>query len=195
MGGYYSGRWHWYTKKTTVEECSIIAVRDYSTPFLAQCYADSALVYKSETEGAKRAYVFANDVMDQLLGRAGEERAYQSAKTGQQFKLSRTPCNYGGCRYWLLCPTCGRRCGKLYKPYYGRRYACRGCHDLTYTSAQEAHEFDRSASIGDLVRKLDILTRAELVDRKLERCRPGSKNFERLQRRWFQIMGEVMLDV
>jgi len=53
-----------------------------------------------------------------------------------------TPCNYGGERYWFICPlsyegrACERRVGKLYLPPGGRYFGCRHCYDLTYESAQ-----------------------------------------------------------
>lgn len=53
--------------------------------------------------------------------------------------------NYGGWRFWFLCPleivrgrTCSRRVGKLYLPPFGRYFGCRQCHDLTYTSCQRS---------------------------------------------------------
>lgn len=41
--------------------------------------------------------------------------------------------NYGGRRYWFLCPRCGRRIRSLYG---GRYFLCRTCHGLTYATAQ-----------------------------------------------------------
>jgi hypothetical protein len=38
--------------------------------------------------------------------------------------------------------SCGRRVGKLYLPPAGGYFGCRHCHDLTYTSCQESHQFD-----------------------------------------------------
>jgi hypothetical protein len=55
--------------------------------------------------------------------------------------LTATPCNYGGVRYWFICPLykngvyCGRRVGTLYKR--GDYFGCRHCHDLTYRSKNE----------------------------------------------------------
>lgn len=39
-------------------------------------------------------------------------------------------------RHWFKCPSCGRRPFKLYKPKESERFACRNCHNLTYTSTQ-----------------------------------------------------------
>lgn len=55
-----------------------------------------------------------------------------------EIPLTVTPCNYGGVRYWFVCPWyvngkyCGRRIGVLYLG--GKHFACRHCHDLTYNS-------------------------------------------------------------
>lgn len=39
-----------------------------------------------------------------------------------------------GQRIWFVCPICGRRCRLLYLPRRERTWACRHCHQLTYTS-------------------------------------------------------------
>lgn len=55
--------------------------------------------------------------------------------------LVTTPCNYGGQRYWFICPWfkdkvyCGRRINVLYKS--GDYFACRHCYELTYHSRNE----------------------------------------------------------
>lgn len=52
--------------------------------------------------------------------------------------LHRTTCNYGGYRYWFMCPlarsgmTCGRLSTVLYKA--GNYFGCRRCYNLTYQS-------------------------------------------------------------
>jgi len=57
--------------------------------------------------------------------------------------LTTTTCNYGGERYWFICPAvvngkaCNRRVGVLYKPKYGCPYfGCRHCYNLTYESSK-----------------------------------------------------------
>ena len=53
-------------------------------------------------------------------------------------RLTTTPCNYGGVRWWFSCPLitnrvpCGRRVGTLYK--YDELFGCRHCYNLTYNS-------------------------------------------------------------
>ncbi len=54
-----------------------------------------------------------------------------------------TPCNYGGVRWWFICPlivngvVCGRRCRFLYIPFGSMYLGCRECHELTYESRQK----------------------------------------------------------
>lgn len=44
--------------------------------------------------------------------------------------IDQTPCHYGGFRYWFICPSYGRRCGKVYSGKLGLE--CRECCDLNY---------------------------------------------------------------
>lgn len=53
----------------------------------------------------------------------------------QRISFDRTRCNYGGFRWWFLCPRCYRRVAVLYGA--GKYFLCRHCHGLTYGSQQE----------------------------------------------------------
>jgi len=55
--------------------------------------------------------------------------------------IETTPCNYGGVRWWFLCPICFRRCRILYQPPSQSVFACRVCHDLSYRSRQEGKNY------------------------------------------------------
>jgi len=46
-----------------------------------------------------------------------------------------TVLNYGGKRYWFICPGCKRRVGVLYKPECGDIFKCRDCYNLIYQSS------------------------------------------------------------
>ena len=60
-----------------------------------------------------------------------------------EIRLTTTPCNFGGQRYWFVCPLsvngmeCGRRVRTLYLPPSGKYFGCRYCYNLTYKSQQE----------------------------------------------------------
>ncbi|WP_312981673.1 hypothetical protein [Leuconostoc falkenbergense] len=49
---------------------------------------------------------------------------------GHKVKLTTTSPNYGGVRYWLVCPVCGKRKGTLYA--VNSVMACRNCSQLHY---------------------------------------------------------------
>jgi hypothetical protein len=58
-------------------------------------------------------------------------------------RLETTRPNFGGKRWWFLCPLfnhgapCERRVRKLYRPPSAWYFGCRACQELTYRSAQE----------------------------------------------------------
>jgi len=73
----------------------------------------------------------------------------------QVVETTATPCNYGGKKWFLICPgrvreleemgiyntlgdggECGRRVGKLYRPPGGKQFLCRHCLNLTYLSTR-----------------------------------------------------------
>ncbi|MBT7039973.1 MAG: hypothetical protein HN921_09020 [Bacteroidetes bacterium] len=63
-------------------------------------------------------------------------------------RIETTNPNFGGKRYWFLCPLivdgnpCLNHVGKLYLPPGSQYFGCRKCHDLTYTSCRESHKWD-----------------------------------------------------
>lgn len=73
-------------------------------------------------------------------------------KTDMRYKvpLTTTPCNYGGRRYWFVCPLtrngvyCGRRVGVIYG--VDKWFGCRYCADVAYQAQFEGGKF-RTGSI------------------------------------------------
>ena len=61
--------------------------------------------------------------------------AHYCVRLGIQFATVAT--RGRGRRFCMLCPSCGRRAFKLYRPTHLQTFACRACHDLTYTSVQK----------------------------------------------------------
>ena len=60
----------------------------------------------------------------------------------EQVKLVTTVPNFGGLRFWLVCPSCSRRFTKLYCLGDRKSFQCRTCQGLTYRSCRESHEDD-----------------------------------------------------
>ena len=51
-------------------------------------------------------------------------------------RLVTTRPNYGGRRWWFLCPLVGRRAAKLYLPPGGKLFGSREAYGLTYVACQ-----------------------------------------------------------
>lgn len=96
--------------------------------------------------------------------RNGEQKSFD-----YKVKLTTTSCNYGGKRYWFICPLskdgvpCNRRVGVLYKSsdYFG----CRHCYDLTYNSRNE----NRNYKYYPLFNTLTLKKKAEDLEKKIKR--------------------------
>jgi hypothetical protein len=67
----------------------------------------------------------------------------------QLIQLTFTEPNYGGRRWWMICPFSGRRVAKLYLPHGGDYFASREEWDLAYTSQRQD---ERGAVFGRLSR-------------------------------------------
>ena len=157
------GRWSW-NKKTTVEECHSI-----STTFLKQhdyfCGFRSGGMKWTNSRGEETGSVSFSVKVNEWSGEIRFQYTNTSHSTGQKenldypVRLTFTPCNYGGKRWWFICPLvkngvpCSRRVSKLY--LNGKYFGCRHCYDLTYTSAQE-----HDKRIDALLRNPDLLINA-----------------------------------
>lgn len=89
-------------------------------------------------------------------------------------QLATTRCNYGGFRWWFICPLirngvpCHRRCRFLYLPFGADYFGCRHCYDLAYDSQQKSGSFFYEC----MSRPLTVLERCE---QKLKRVRSPEK--------------------
>ena len=94
-------------------------------------------------------------------------------KTDYDYKvqLTTTPCNFGGVRYWFICPLskkgvyCGRSVGKLYCPPGANYYGCRHCYNLSYESRNES----RLGRIGQLGYILKVERQIEELSSRVKR--------------------------
>lgn len=78
---------------------------------------------------------------------------FTNEKSDMDFKieLTTTPCNFGGKRYWFVCPLtkngkyCGRRVGVVYS--IGKYFGCRHCGNLGYLAQAESKRFRGLTSV------------------------------------------------
>jgi len=153
MGRYY------FDKKDTVEDCrsmsiSFLKMHDYLSENSCRpggiswknCYGEetsSIGIVVSTFEGEKYVRFYYT-----VTNRSSGEKTDYDYKVA----LTTTRCNFGGVRYWFICPLsrngvyCGRRVGMLYSPPGSHYYGCRHCFDLSYESRNES----RLGRIGQL---------------------------------------------
>jgi hypothetical protein len=72
----------------------------------------------------------------ELLHIARDNREGRRIITGK-VQLSRTEPNYGGCRWWFLCPRTTRRTTRLFLPNGGRHFWSRQAYGLGYACQRE----------------------------------------------------------
>lgn len=111
-------------KKLTVEECeriSIFTIYHHVIWSIDKLFPDIPL---NEF----------NAILDQRIEHISKQSIILNNPL--KFLLIRTIANFGGIRYWFICPYCKRRVGTLYKPKNEIRFKCRHCHNLTYKSTQ-----------------------------------------------------------
>lgn len=90
--------------------------------------------------------------------------------------LTTTPCNYGGNRYWFICPlskngiNCSRRVGVLYA--ISKYFGCRHCGEIAYDSQRQTERYKGFVSIPDI----------EKAEKKVKRYFYNGKPTKKYQR-------------
>jgi len=134
------GKGVWF-KKQTVEEAVKIDMKDL-TKECSQEWDDS-LIYSMTN-----CYGHRSSIMIVIYPPCKIRLQYKYTCNSGEVKsfdyfvdLETTPCNYGGKRWWFLCPSCNRRCRVLYNTISTNIFACRLCHNLTYESQQKGKTY------------------------------------------------------
>ena len=187
MGGAGSSRWGaYYQRRITAEDCWMIPTsklkRSFSElpaiPPAAYCWA-----VKIGGGTLKRVYFWVNphgsDDGQPLLKLVYNCSDSLSPRVELAVELTYTHPNYGGRRWWFKCPlvryeggVCGKRVAKLWLPPGQRYFGCSECHNLTYKSSLECHNFDGLFSMmgtGDADEKTAKIGRAALKDLILQK--------------------------
>jgi len=143
------GRYYW-DKKDTVEDCRSVSIsflkkHGYLSP---ECCQSGGISWKNRygeetssigiTVSTFEAHSFVRFYYTVTKRSTGEK-----IECDYKVQLTTTPCNFGGVRYWFICPLskngvyCGRRVSKLYCAPGGNYYGCRHCYNLSYESRNE----------------------------------------------------------
>jgi hypothetical protein len=189
MGGFGSGSYYRWDKKTCVEEVKSIDVRQLKRwGVLNPGYAGSlSWTSNGEPSGDIRYMVEHGSIV--LIYRYREyEEEWESVE--ERVLLDWTDCNYGGNRPWFICPIsgCGRRVARIYAG--GKYFGCRHCYNLAYNSQCEGL-YDRMARKARKIRKrldADMWLEVPVFDKP-----KGMhwKTFEKLQRKERQVSNIV----
>jgi hypothetical protein len=104
-----------------------------------------------------------------------------------------TPCNYGGKRWWYICPlivngqSCLRRCRIVYMPSGSEYFGCRECYHLTYESRQRHREnfyegfekpYNAAESAREELGRTRSLKKKEKLWHQLSRAHAAIESFE-----------------
>jgi hypothetical protein len=149
MGGFGSTRWNNHAKKYQVEQClSLDANHLMREGILQEDAHRHGFLYEAYSITSEKTYSLGYEVDTTDMGYPWIRLFYTIKRTGEnvvyKILLTTTQPNFGGLRYWFICPLCvsGRVCckrvRKLYLPHYAKYYGCRHCYDLAYRSSQES---------------------------------------------------------
>ncbi|MFX0200977.1 MAG: hypothetical protein ACFFCW_33070 [Candidatus Hodarchaeota archaeon] len=144
------GRYYW-DKKYTVEDCRSVRISFLKKHgyFSEPCCISGTIFWKNcfdEKTGSIGITVSTLDSIGYVRFNYTITDRNTGEKTDYDYKvqLTTTPCNFGGVRYWFICPLsrngvyCGRRVAVLYKAPGAYYFGCRHCYNLSYESRNES---------------------------------------------------------
>ena len=140
MGRYY------FNTKTTVEQAMLLSIFKLKEFGLLRGYVSATLTWTYiRLEKVNSIGIVVNvkgepcvKVNYTVIDQDGNKIDYC-----YKISLSTTPCNFGGVRYWFICPLsknglyCGRRVGTLYIVPGAKYFGCRHCYNLSYETRNE----------------------------------------------------------
>ena len=158
MGGPGSGRTpaRGAAKRSTVEDSLVLTastlVRQKALRPWARTAGSWSWSYDGESNGEDRPFAtigYEADLTDE--GDAWLRLHYRAdgESLDYRIRLVTTTPNYGGRRWWFICPVCRndggppRRVAKLYLPPGERYFGSREAYALTYESCQEGGKYNR----------------------------------------------------
>ena len=147
MGGIGSGRWYRWGAGPVVEDGLTLDLNRLIRQGLVGPHGGGGtLTWRKVPSGDCVASIGYNvltygpgDVrlaLDYTVERDGAKRSVRETA-----RLQVTGQHFGGERWWLTCPACGRRAAKLYTRQGADLFLCRGCHGLSYASQRESPMF------------------------------------------------------
>ena len=144
MGGYGSGRRHETAKLDEGLKLDINQMKREGSIALG-VKGSGSMTWTYSHNGEKRAAIsYKVDTIDpnnmwmRLIYTFTSYWSEEQEDIEYKIRLETTEPNYGGKRLWFICPSTGRRAGKLYKPCGGRYFASRHAFRLKYVSQSKS---------------------------------------------------------
>lgn len=75
-----------------------------------------SIVWTTDAGERRAAIGYEADLTEGDMGRMRLDYTVSGKPQAYPVRLVTTACHYGGRRWWFLCPSSGRRCGKLHLP-------------------------------------------------------------------------------
>ncbi|MFC1630055.1 hypothetical protein ACFL06_00775 [Patescibacteria group bacterium] len=94
-----------------------------------------------------------------------------------EIRLATSPCNYGGVRYWFVCPYCNKRVGMLY--LVRKYFNCRHCGKIAYLSQMRG-----GVSRGSSLCLRDVEKLEEEIKRYYYKDKPTRKHRRLIKMEW-----------
>jgi hypothetical protein len=141
------GRYYW-DNKDTVEDCRSVSISFLKKGDYFCGYHSGGIVWENCSSEETSSIGVTVSTMDgdnyvRFQYTTTDQNTGEKTDYDYKVKLTTTPCNFGGVRYWFICPLskngvyCGRRVGTLYLASRVNYFGCRHCYDFSYESRNE----------------------------------------------------------
>lgn len=191
MGGYGSTRWNYHNRKHTTGEAYTFDLAAVSIRERMEADTSAGYLYSWTSDGKPSGSMGVHYFPEHMaiVFKMQVSRGDKSKDILQKVKLSTTELHFGGVRYWMQCPGCGKRTRTLHMPpaipLVTNPFRCRSCWRLTYSSSQDSRK-----PSGKLYQLYDVFEKMDAIYSKLRRCKHGSKNYRRLCRKLDTLQGQ-----
>jgi len=128
---------YYYNRKATADESCDLSIFRLRKMGMLSGQTTGKISWTSSMTGKTTTVLLLVDVTDEpfaILSYTVTDQNGNKTDYDYQVSLVTTPCNFGGVRYWFVCPDCWRCVGVLYLPPGEVRFACRHCNNLSYHS-------------------------------------------------------------
>lgn len=157
MGGSGSGSWYRWNSKTTVEDgltidlCKLIRHK----LVVPGKHVSGSIIWSRVRDGEKVASIgYEANLINPDTAWMRLHYSHNGKPVDYRVHLTTTCPNYGGLRWWFLCPSDGSRVAKLHSPPGGVIFASRKAYNLAYQSQHETPMFRNLTTAQDIRQRL-----------------------------------------